>query len=159
MPTTAHPNPSLPTAIEMACIDLLARQENVIDQLVQPDERGDDLQMLTGATQILAAFLSFADQYSDDESAIELAQAVTDVAVKTATLRDQINSQDSGWFSGSKKPDLDVRDRYNALGNDIIRLSGDQLTKCSSMFREGTDHKKRFVESSLVFLKEFKARW
>ena len=69
-----------------------------MDQLVQPDNRGNNLEMLDGATKILAAFLSFADKHSSDEAAIQLAYSVTAIADRVATLREAILAKESTWF-------------------------------------------------------------
>lgn len=165
LPSSFHPNnvsPATnnevaPNEVELACIDLLARQENVIDQLVQPDERADDVGMLDGSLQIMTTFLEFSDKHCDDQKAIDLSARLAELADRVAILKKDLLSQTS-WFA-SKKPAAELRQEYLELGDAIAKMSAIELAHHSTLFRAGTQQQKSFQESSVMFLKEFKARW
>ena len=155
--TTTINNELVPNDMELACFDLLSKQENVIDQLVQPDGRADEVGMLDGSLQIMTTFLAFSDKYNDDRAAIELASRLTELADRVALLKKQLLSQ-SSWF-GRKTPASELRKEYLILGDAIAKMSAIELANCSRFFQPGSRHQKSFQESTLVFLREFKARW
>ena len=152
-------NVTTPSKIELACIDLLSHQGNILDQLVQANERPkSDSKMLEGAIEIVSCFLGFSERYRNDEDAIGLATTVAQIVDAAAACIDDFD-QLSSWFGSKGVSKDEVRQRYLKLGAIVTSFCEKELNACAKFFPADSPHLVRFLECRDTFIQELRTQW
>lgn len=172
--TTANAGPQLdvspapeaavsPNAFRGACVDLLCRLENKLDQISAAGTSGASFEKLETAKLMLVDLIDFAERNLQPEQVERLTPHLQEVFEKTKQLEEQLNKSSWGLVhrlvTQQKLSRFELDAAYEELSKEYVRLFVVFFVESMNAFSAPPAEKRGMLESVEAFVEEIRRRW